>query len=270
LAELTPLGAAPASSPLLGFLVAGFVLLAAGLALLTLRRQRRPLFGSDSSTRRAIAWALVYGLCSACFARVIAPALLGRENSPWLLALGDVMSVTLALFVWVMVISEGHTLRDYGFRIGPPALLAFWTLVAIAPLGYFLAPAVTALLNGHAHVTPDTLVFAAVFAVLGTALPEEILFRGYLMGSFGTRGQRWVRLVVPALAFTLVRAVRIVPGAELAPAAWMLYIFGRVLPLGVWWGLMRDLSGGSLWPGLISHAALEFVTVLAITAGAAH
>jgi membrane protease YdiL (CAAX protease family) len=270
LAGLTPLAAAPASGPLLGFLVAGFLLLAFGLALLTLRRHRRSSFGSAASTQRAFLWALVFGLCAACFARVIAPALLGREHSPWLLALGDVMSVTLALFVWVMVISEGHDLRDYGFRIGPPALLAFWTLVAIAPLGYFLAPSVTALVNGHAHVTADTLVFAAVFAVLGTALPEEILFRGYLMGSFGSRGQRWVRLVVPALAFTLVRAARVLPGADVAPAVWMLYIFGRVLPLGVWWGLMRDLSGGSLWPGLISHAALEFVTVLAVTAGGVH
>lgn len=267
---LTALGNTPASSPLLGFLVAGFVLLAFGLALLTLRRPRRSAFGSGASTQRAMVWACVYGLCAACFARVIAPALLGREHSPWLLALGDVMSVTLALFVWVMVISEGHSLRDYGFRVGPPALLAFWTLVAIAPLGYFLAPSVTALLNGHAHVTADTLVFAGVFAVLGTALPEEILFRGYLMGSFGSRGQRWVRLAVPALAFALVRAVRILPGADIAPAAWMFYIFGRVLPLGVWWGLMRDLSGGSLWPGLISHAALEFVSVLAITAGSTH
>jgi len=38
-----------------------------------------------------------------------------------------------------------------------------------------------------------------------------------------------------------------------------------VLPLGVWWGLVRELSGGSLWPGLISHAALQFVLALAST-----
>jgi membrane protease YdiL (CAAX protease family) len=43
----------------------------------------------------------------------------------------------------------------------------------------------------------------------------------------------------------------------------MVYIFGVVLPLGLWWGLMRELSGGSLWPSLISHFFMEFGITLA-------
>lgn len=217
--------------------------------------------------RRALSWAVVYGLCAACFTRVIQPALLGHDRSPWLFALGDVMSVTLALFVWVMALSEGHRFSDYGFRMGSAGTLAFWTLVAIAPLGFYLAPSVTALVNGHAHVTTDSLVFASIFAVLGSALPEELLFRGYLMGSLGARSRHWARLALPALAFTAVRALRLLPGPGYDTGSWLTYVFGLVLPLGVWWGLVRDLSGGSLWPSLISHGVLEFTLVLATASG---
>jgi membrane protease YdiL (CAAX protease family) len=45
----------------------------------------------------------------------------------------------------------------------------------------------------------------------------------------------------------------------------MIYIFGVALPLGLWWGLMRELSGGSLWPSLVSHFFMEFGTSLANT-----
>ena len=45
----------------------------------------------------------------------------------------------------------------------------------------------------------------------------------------------------------------------------MVYIFGVVLPLGLWWGLMRDLAGGSLWPSLASHFFVAFGTTLAST-----
>jgi hypothetical protein len=45
----------------------------------------------------------------------------------------------------------------------------------------------------------------------------------------------------------------------------LFYIFGMVLALGRWWGLMRELAGGTLWPCLLSHVLLEFGTALADT-----
>ena len=263
MAELTHLPATPSSEPLLGFLVAGFVLLALGLIALSARRHGRPPLRSPISTRRALAWALVYGLCAACFARVLQPALLGRDHSPWLMALGDVIAVTLALFAWVMVLAERHSLADYGIRGDRAMRLLFFTLVAIAPLGLYLALPVTQLATGRAHVSADSLVFASTYAVLGSALPEELLFRGYLMSSLGARVRHWARIVVPALAFTAVRSLRFLPGHDLTSGAWLSYVFGLVLPLGVWWGLVRNLSGGSLWPSLISHSVLQFVMALA-------
>jgi membrane protease YdiL (CAAX protease family) len=205
----------------------------------------------------------VFGLCSASFSRVIEGALLGRDHSPWLLALGDVMFVTLALFAWVMVLAENLKLPELGFRGGRPGQVVLATLLGLGGSALYAVGPVRALVAGHAPITSDGLVFSLLFATAGSALPEEMLFRGFLMGSMNGRVRRWARVAVPALVFTAVRSGRFVPGASLAPADWLFYVFGVVLPLGLWWGLMRDLAGGSLWPCLISHAALDFCTALA-------
>jgi hypothetical protein len=46
------------------------------------------------------------------------------------------------------------------------------------------------------------------------------------------------------------------------------YIFGVALPLGLWWGLMRELAGGAIWTCLISHILLELGPTLAGTSPA--
>ena len=102
-----------------------------------------------------------------------------------------------------------------------------------------------------------------LFAALGSAIPEEVVFRGYLMTSLNGRAGQWARVALPALAFTAVRAVRFLPGSTLGVAGWLGYIFGVALPLGLWWGLMRELAGGAIWPGLISHFLLELGPLLA-------
>jgi membrane protease YdiL (CAAX protease family) len=260
---LSAVHASPAPGPLLGYLVAGFVMLVVGLAVLTLRRGRLPALASPAATRRALLYAIVFGLCSASFSRVIEGALLGRDHSPWLLALGDVMFVTLALFAWVMVLAENLKLPELGFRGGRPGQVVLATLLGLGGSALYAVGPVRALVAGHAPITSDGLVFSLLFATAGSALPEEMLFRGFLMGSMNGRVRRWARVAVPALVFTAVRSGRFVPGASLAPAEWLFYVFGVVLPLGLWWGLMRDLAGGSLWPCLISHAALDFCTALA-------
>lgn len=255
--------AAPSGGPELRALVGGFALLVVGLVALTLRRDRREPLRSPQATRRALAYALVYGLCAACFARLVSPALLGHVHSAWLYALGDVMFVTLSLFVWVMVLAEDLSPRDLGVRGAPPARFLMATLLglmaaavyAFGPLRHLAASGVTR--------NPDALVFALLAALVGSAMPEELLFRGYLMSSLDGRARRWARVAVPALAFTLVRAARYLPGSDLATDDWLFYVFGTALPLGLWWGVLRDLSGGSILPGMISHLALELSWTLA-------
>ncbi|MGH9195335.1 MAG: lysostaphin resistance A-like protein [Acidimicrobiia bacterium] len=258
---IAPINAA--SHPLLGYLVSGFVLMAVGLVVLTARRRVAEPLQSHRGTFRALSYALVYLLITACFARVISPALLGRDQSPWLLALGDVMFVTIGLFAWVMVLAEGHRFTDYGLK---GARAGRWGLALAMGLGvvaiYGFAPYQELF---EAQVTPgnDSLVFALLFATLGSAIPEELLFRGFLQSTLSGRVRRWARVALPALAFTLARSVRFLPGTDIGGPEWLLYLSGVVLPLGLWWGLMRDLAGGSIWPGLVSHSLLEFGTTLA-------
>jgi hypothetical protein len=57
--------------------------------------------------------------------------------------------------------------------------------------------------------------------------------------------------------------LRLLPGIGFGAGDWIVYVFGFVLPLGLWWGLMRELAGGSLWPCLASHFLLEFGATLA-------
>jgi membrane protease YdiL (CAAX protease family) len=249
------------SEPQLGALVLGFVMLMAGLAALTVRRHRHPL-QSPTATRRAVEYGLIYGLCSASFGRVIGGALLGQSQSPWLLALGDVIFVTFGLYVWAMALAEGYSLGDYGFRRTPPARLLLTLIMGIGAVLVFALEPYRALFAKEIVVTPDTLVFALLYATLGTALPAEMLFRGYMMSSLDGRTSLWARVAFPALVFTLTRALRVGPLGFGSPD-WLIYIFGMTLPLGLWWGLMRELSGRVLWPSLISHFLLEFGTTLA-------
>jgi membrane protease YdiL (CAAX protease family) len=255
------------SPPPLGWLLAGFAVLAAGLAILTRWRRHGPL-ESPRGTLRALLYALLYGLVAGAFMRVLAPALLLGERDPWLLATGDVLSVTLGLFVWVMLIAEDRPLPSLGFRSAPAGRLFLALVMGAGAAIYYAATPYHALLAGHAGLTPDAVVFSLLFAVAASALPEEVLFRGYLMGSLNGRTSRPVRIVLPALAFTAVRAVRFLPGQDLGLAEWAGYLGAVVLPLGLWWGVMRDLAGGSLWPGLLSHSLIECIHLLAGTSPA--
>jgi membrane protease YdiL (CAAX protease family) len=246
-------------------LVAGFALLAAGLAVVVAGRRSAPDPGSRPSPGRAFLLAGVYGVSSAVFMRVLGPIVLGLERSTWLMALGDVIFVALCLFVVAMVLAEGRSLADFGVRGGTAARLPLTVIMGFGAVAVIAFDSYLALLTGQVIANFDSLVFATVFALLGSAVPEELLFRGYLMSSLDGRLRRWSRVVVSAAAFTLVRSLRFWPGEGMGALDWMVYISGAVLPLGLWWGLMRELAGGSIWPCLASHFFLEFGITLART-----
>lgn len=248
----------PGGGPELGALVAGFVLLMVGLAVLTPHRHTRGPMDSPAGTRRALLYALFYALCASSFMRILGSALIGDGTSPWLMALGDVMFVTLGLYAWVMIVAEGHAFSAYGLHGGPAARMGLALAMGIGAALFVSFEPWRLLLTGQAQPTSDRILFALLFATVGSALPEELIFRGYLQGSLATRAGRWARIALPALAFTVVRSLRFLPGPDLAFDDWLFYVFGTVLPLGLWWGLMRDWAGGSIWPGLVSHALVAF------------
>lgn len=253
----------PGGGPELGALVGGFAIMMLGLAVLTPHRHSHGPIASPGGTRRALLYALFLLLCMTCFSRLLSGALLGAPASPWLLALGDVMFVVLGLYAWVMMIAEGHSFREFGLRWSTPGRmgLAFAMGLGAALLVGF--DPYLALIRGEARPDSDRIVFALLFATVGSAFPQEVIFRGYLQGSLEGRMRRWARVALPALAFTALHALRFVPGSELPVDRWLFYVFGTVLPLGLWWGLMRDWSGGSIWPGMVSHALVALGPTLA-------
>lgn len=254
----------PLHPPPIGTLVAGFVVMAGGLAALTFRRSHSPL-RSGPGTLRVLTIIAIYAVCSTWFMRVISPALMGINQSPWLEALSDVLCVTLGLFVWVTALADRYTPKDFGLHGASPQRLAVATAMGLGAVVVCAFWSYRRIFLGAADLSADHLVFALTFAVLGSAIPEELLFRGLLMTSLNGRTSRWMRVAAPALVFTLVRGLRWMPGAEMPAGVWASWLLGTVLPLGLWWGLMRDLAGGSLWPGLLSHVLIEFGTRLAGT-----
>jgi membrane protease YdiL (CAAX protease family) len=247
----------PTTEPRIQYLVGGFLLLAVGVAWLTYRRAQVPLT-SIHATRRALLYILIYGLCAWCFRRILNPALLGFEHSTWLLALGDVIFVTLGLFVWVMALAESRRWEEYGFHMHGAARVALTLALGAAAAFIVTQHSYGAIGSGRVRLTADSFVFAFLFASVGSAFPEELLFRGYLQGSLQGQVNRWARLMIPAVAFAIFRAGRYLPGVDMEFDDWMKYVLGVALPLGMWWGLMRDLAGGSLWPSLASHFVVEF------------
>jgi membrane protease YdiL (CAAX protease family) len=254
--------------PSIGYLVAGFALLAVGLAVVVAGRRKHPEPGSRPSPARAALLVLVYAISSAAFMHVLGPAVLGRDTSAWLFALGDVIFVALGLLIVVMLLAEGRPASAFGVRGGSAGRLPLALIMGIGAVAVVAFDSYAALFSGRVVANADSLVFATLFALLGSAVPEELLFRGYLMSSLDGRMRRWSRVIVSAAAFTAVRCTRFWPGEGLGMGDWMVYISGAVLPLGLWWGLMRELSGGSIWPGLASHFLLEFGTTLARTSHA--
>jgi membrane protease YdiL (CAAX protease family) len=256
------MAAPPGAPPPLGQLIAGFAALAMGIAILTRRREHGAL-RSPAGTRRVLLYILAYSLTSLSFMRVLAPAILGHENSPWLMALGDVLCATLGLFVWVVALAERYDRRDFGLHGAPPARFGLALAMGLGSVVVASFWSWRRLWMSGAAPSDDTLIFSLTFSILGSAIPEELLFRGLLMSSLDGRLPRWGRVALPALIFTVVRSLRLLPGLDITPTQWWMWVFGTVLPLGLWWGLMRDLAGGSLWPGLLSNVLIEFCTLLA-------
>jgi membrane protease YdiL (CAAX protease family) len=262
LAGLISIFGSPTSDPMFRSLVLGYLVLAVGLVSLTRRRPQLEM-ASSMGTRRALLYLLVYAASATCFWRVLSPALLGHEHSIWLLALGDVIFITLGMFAWVMTLAEPHTWREYGFHMDGPARVALTLSLGAAAAFLVTQHAYGVIGSGKVRLTADSFLFAFLGSTVGSALPEELLFRGYLQGSVQGRANRWARLMLPAVAFALYRSTRYLPGVDVSFGEWMKYVLGVALPLGMWWGLMRDLAGGSLWPSLASHFVTEFGTALA-------
>jgi membrane protease YdiL (CAAX protease family) len=255
--------AAPGTPPPLGFLLGAFALLVLGMAWLSRTRPADLTLRSPLALRRASSYALVFAVTSAFFARIVNPALTGAMHSPWLLALGDVIFAAMVLFAWLIVLVEDLPLRDLGLRwVGGRRALWAWVLCiltgVLASLPHYLA-----LWSGRIPFNVDAAAFGALYALGGAALPQELIFRGYLQGALEGRMNLLPRVVTQAVLFAALHLGRIIPGVDAPWSVFFAQVFGLLLPAGIFWGAMRELAGGSIWPTLVSHFLLRFGEVWA-------
>lgn len=182
------------------------------------------------------------------------------------IATGVVLSVVTLVVVALLVRWEGRgRLSEAGltsFRTG--WRLAVWgAIVWTVPAA--LAFGVLALLGSPLSVAVPvmdllgTVTLLMVAVLLAEAIPEEVVFRGYITTTLGTVTRGWGIIVIQAALFTLFAAV-LRQNAHLAD----LSLF---LTMGIGFGYLRMITG-SVWMPIGFHTAFQTGAQLVLTHGA--
>lgn len=213
---------------------------------------RHPLAFALGAT---IAWLVLLTL----FSGAAASALGTRFTDPGAATLARLaVAACVVLTAWRLgwLRSSGIARRGHG-RI--------W-LFALAGLGYSAAAALYSF-YGHPGLDPSTLALpAARLVVLGAAavaLCEELLFRGIVLHALArawatTRRGLFAALASASLLFAALHLVQTLGGLPLVSG---LILVAETAVVSFWWGALVA-AGGSVWPAVMLHAAVNAVVSL--------
>jgi membrane protease YdiL (CAAX protease family) len=182
-----------------------------------------------------------------------------------LLQAGMLGVVVLLVWGWMRVI-ERRRLRDAGWRWGRSS--AGWLMLAIIVAGG-LVFAVVALLPATGPLADEadligtapvefSLVALVSQAFLLQAIPEELLFRGWLLSTL--RSRPWLAIAVTTLSFTVIHLAS--NGGQESAVEHLLYL---ALPFGfslLAVGLL--LWTGSLWAAVGVHGGFHLGNAAAV------
>lgn len=165
-----------------------------------------------------------------------------------------VSGLVVVLVVLAARLVERHRLRDIGLSVAADGWRAFLSGMVAWLLPAALAFAVLAFLGLPLTVTapPDrfwgvlALLFLAV--LMSEAVPEELVFRGYITAVLAERLHGWWVILVQTALFTLT--VLVLRGG-LAPLNLSLFV-----AMGVVLGYFRMVTG-SVWTTVGFHAAFQ-------------
>lgn len=131
-----------------------------------------------------------------------------------------------------------------------------WTVPAAATFGVLglLGAPLTVTVPGPELARTALLVLLAVLVT--EAIPEEVVFRGYVTQVLGTVARGWWVIVVQALLFTLFGA--------LLRQSWDPVHLSLFLVMGIGFGWLRQLTG-SIWMSIGFHAAFQTGAQLVLT-----
>lgn len=209
--------------------------------------------------------ATVIGVSTAAFAI----ELLLTDVLPWGEEARGVIAVLAgaAAAIW-LTLNRGGTLADLGIR--RPAR---WLTVPLWAFGilviFIIAQAMVPVLVGQVIDVPQpdmsrydvirgnlaAAVFFAIALPLVAAIPEEIVYRGFLIERFtavfgGDRGAAWLAAFVQAFIFGLVHFQWGAGGIVVTTI------------MGLIWGIAFLLSGRNLWIVIIAHSTAHLLLVM--------
>lgn len=162
--------------------------------------------------------------------------------------------------------------------IGPKAIpkknhTKVWGWASVTSLGLLLLSIVLLKNVGTAHTAVSDFanhgwrVLPAVlaYAVLGTSLPEELLFRGFLLKRLATRFGFAIGNLIQALLFGLLHSVIFINQLGLLSAlsiGWFTLLIAWLM------GFINEKSAtGSIYPSWLIHALANFLTELSAALG---
>lgn len=134
-----------------------------------------------------------------------------------------------------------------GWRIAGWGALA-WLLPAAASFGVLAllgAPLSTTVSAGE---LARTTLLLAVAVLLSEALPEEVLFRGYIARALGAISSGWGTIIIQAVIFTLF--------AGALRQNWDPTDLSLFLTMGIVFGYLRLITG-SVWMSIGFHTAFQ-------------
>lgn len=173
-----------------------------------------------------------------------------------------ITALSLAVIVLLVRVADGQRIGDAGLtspRAGWRLVVwgaLLWTVPAATTFGVlgFLGAPLTVTVPG-----PDLArtVLLLLLAVLVTeAIPEEAVFRGYVMHALGTVARGWWVIIAQALLFTLFGA--------LLRQSWNPVDLSLFLAMGIGFGWLRLLTG-SVWMSIGFHTAFQTGAQLVLT-----
>ena len=173
-----------------------------------------------------------------------------------------ISAATLAVFALLVRRADHRRMSDAGVTsVRTGWRLAVWgAIVWIVPaaatfgvLALFGAP-LTVTVTGPELARTVLLLLVAV--LLAEALPEEAVFRGYVITVLGTLTRGWGIIVIQALLFTLFAALL---RQNANPADLSLF-----LAMGIGFGYLRMITG-SVWMPIGFHTAFQTGAQLVLT-----
>lgn len=125
---------------------------------------------------------------------------------------------------------------------------ALWTAPAVLAFGVLAALGMPLTVTVPAADLAFTVVLLLVAVLLMEALPEEVIFRGYVTAVLGSVTRGWWIIVIQAVIFTLF--------AALLRQHWDPVDLSLFLSMGIGFGYLRAVTG-SIWMPVGFHTAFQ-------------